>query len=455
MFNLDEVNSLNIFDVFCGGDGRLDEPNMSSFLGFLLNPEGAHGFGRFSLALLIHPFAENMKGLPLAEYSLNDTSLIGSERFINKFTRVEVELERTVRRKSATSSSAKSSRRDIDLLVRFYDSDLRLRLVIAIENKIRASSASSDKQLADEYEFLRSEIDSECLVLNDGSTSTVPIVFIYLVPLIDSIDAGGPIGSQWRRLALPESPDGRTTDFKVRASWLPCRGDSDNNVSIVGLARTLLEMESSAEISPVSSHSSLLLRSMINYINKAFGYLSNDTTVIPSQNTIQIVSADDFWNKWRERKFDSYDSAIFVNNLLKKYFGRDDIAERLLEAGLTLSTQATKLRFTYFLPPTSLAIEAKGKNLPNRLARIRFDGRTSRSVIEIQFLRRAEYELQAFRKNLSKSAIECFDAIETWDIEGLDYTVLIMPIDFQRDLMVALINECAAEALSAVLDAHQ
>jgi PD-(D/E)XK nuclease superfamily len=443
---------MNIFEVFSDGDGRIDEPNMSSVLGFLLNPEKSHGLGRFPLALLMFPFAEALKTLPLDSCSLTDTSLAGVESFINRFSRLEVELERSVRRRQIGPKVMKGYRRDIDLIIRFYDTDSRLQLILAIENKIKASSATSVNQLAEEYEFLRSEIDSECAALNVGRFESVPIAFMYLVPNISAIDADGPIGSQWTNLDLPETPGEHGGDFKVSASWLPREQHPQDGSSIVGLARALLEMENNGVINPASSYASLLLRSLINYVTRAFSTRPSQRDGATGQYEMQTISSREFWENWSNSKPDSFKTAAYINRLIEEFLKRSDIDARIRQAGLVVKTQASKLRFTFFLQPSALPVEANSKRLPNRIVRIRLDGRTSRSLVEIQFYRRPEFDLELFRAGLTGLALESFDTSETWDVEGRDLTVLIIPTNLEEAGLSALVNECTLEALRGVLD---
>ena len=52
---------MNIFEIYCAGEGRINETNMSSVLGYLLSPDASHGFGKESLNSFLEPLANEIK----------------------------------------------------------------------------------------------------------------------------------------------------------------------------------------------------------------------------------------------------------------------------------------------------------------------------------------------------------------------------------------------------------
>ena len=56
---------MNIFEILCYGDGRVNEPQMSSVLAFILDPAAPHGYKYVPLCKFIESFYS------AAEYTLN------------------------------------------------------------------------------------------------------------------------------------------------------------------------------------------------------------------------------------------------------------------------------------------------------------------------------------------------------------------------------------------------
>ena len=54
---------MNIFKTLASGSGSINEPNVSAFLGYLLNPKEDHGLGDTFLRKFLEPLLEQNKNL--------------------------------------------------------------------------------------------------------------------------------------------------------------------------------------------------------------------------------------------------------------------------------------------------------------------------------------------------------------------------------------------------------
>jgi hypothetical protein len=149
---------MNIFEIYCAGEGRINETNMSSVLGYLLSPDASHGFGKESLNAFLEPLADEIiylcdqQKLKLAGKSLH------RKKIAEQLGSVEIEFEEDVYGISPSKVDIEK-RREIDLVIRFSGEAEKQKLVIAIENKISDGSSNDSQQLVEEYNFLRTKVD--------------------------------------------------------------------------------------------------------------------------------------------------------------------------------------------------------------------------------------------------------------------------------------------------------
>jgi hypothetical protein len=286
---------MNIFEIFCAGDGRINEPNMSSALHFLLSPNAPHGLGISALTEFLAPLHEDIATLRAPGRSAGRRAMPALRQLLAGFERIEIFLEEKV----FNPVDAKDRKhRDIDLVLRCFTGDEAPALVIAIENKIAAGSSSDEQQLSQEYAFLRAKIDTEYQRTTTDSART-PIVFIYLTP--DSL--AGPSLAQWSQLTLPESAGVTGSDFKVHYTWRDMAVPGPRTASVAGIARTLLRKERDGSISPASSHASLFLRSMIQFIANDFSPERLDPGLFDEANNARETrTPEQFWTAWADTK---------------------------------------------------------------------------------------------------------------------------------------------------------
>lgn len=272
---------MNIFEIFSDGNGRISETNMSSILNFLLDPVRAHGFGHASIARFLMPIRDKLNHLngPNDRMSLSKTSELEFDRWVKRFSRIELTLEEDVYEPDEENKSPR--KRVLDSVIRFYYAN-ELCWVLAIENKTSMASASEIEQLSEEYNFLRAITENN-----------VPIVFIFLTPT--------PVHNKseimFNNLTMKDG------DIKSNYVW---KDTVNTPCSITKIVKKILEDERSGIINPASSHADLFLRSMIKFIANDFRFETPLEDSIASDASMRLISEDEFWKMWKDNKNESY-----------------------------------------------------------------------------------------------------------------------------------------------------
>jgi len=215
---------VNIFKILSSGDGSIKEPNVSAFLGYLLDPNKEHGLKDFLLRKVIEPIVSEGK-LSSLLINGNIVNLTNDSDF-----KVKVELERKVETHSG-------NKRDIDIVISIFEKD-KLILIVCIENKIRASSAT-ENQLNEQLEGIKKEFHD------------TPIGFIYLTPE-----------------CCPKC-EKEYIEFSTKHNEIPAN-HLFWNTDIYNWMIDMLEKESKGKIEPIFEYSKYTIKSFMNFIQTDF-----------------------------------------------------------------------------------------------------------------------------------------------------------------------------------------
>jgi hypothetical protein len=203
---------MNIFEILCYGDGRVNEPQMSSVLAFILDPSAAHGYKHRPLSKFINIFFEQGKST-FTHLGLNDKKNI--HKWLHSFKLISLDLELISRNEDSKKRS------DLDLVIRFYK-DATPEFIIIIENKINDGASRGNKnQLTQQYSSLKKEINSQIETLN--IIKKIPIIFVYLTPKPVTNPKMASSLKQWNDFKLEEKPTKESLrgseDEMQRAAW--------------------------------------------------------------------------------------------------------------------------------------------------------------------------------------------------------------------------------------------
>lgn len=449
---------MNIFEIFCDGDGRINETNMSSVLGFLLSPEGAHGYKRSFLGCFLAPIQSNLERLDCWQNIKPRNRLPNIRQAINAFSRIQIELEENVTPPShlpavGAAKPRNTGKRDIDLTIRLFLPNDQLRLVIAIENKIRNTSGSDEMQLNDEYRLLRQKINVEAAEYDNANARHVPLIFIYLTDEKVSTSKSQLLRKQWESLNLPVDNTIDQTDFKVNYYWKPdidilAHGNQD--ASITAFALLILGMEQRGEINPASSHSTLLLRSLIKFIDNDFGPDSEKYGAESGYSDMLEVELGDFWATWPERR-------IRAKNLATRIFYElgDAIqinhAQSLQDAELGYAYRPVKTRITIFLNEVDNPAETDVRKLRNVLARIHMEGNTTNSALHLEFTRRSTVTSAEIFSHLPPNAQATCDELSFVDHPDKNRYDMFVPVTVDFEQFRVILKVAVDEAVRNVL----
>ena len=215
---------MNIFKILSSYDGSIKEPNISSFLAYLLDFNEDHGLSDLLLKSILLDFKEV------------------NQNFFNKIKLADL-TQYDVKINPEYSVFLGNKRRDIDIVIEFYDEDKTEPIYsLCIENKITDNSIQkNDNQLKEELEGLQKEYHE-----NEWKTE---IYFCFLT-LEDSNKS---------------EQEFNTFNYekKIHLFW---KGEK----SIQRKVLQILDQERIGEIDPISEDSKFLIKSFLAFIKTDF-----------------------------------------------------------------------------------------------------------------------------------------------------------------------------------------
>lgn len=229
---------MNIFRILSSNDGAINEPNVSSFLAYLLDPNEDHGLSSLLLQEILNQIIE-------VDNDFFKKIRIGNKvKDLSKYSGYSINVlpELTVN----IQEGVKKKRRDIDVVIEIKENKTEEILYsICIENKITDSSIiKNDSQLEDELKgienyYFEREISPE-------------IYIVYLTPSPSEIAS-----SSFGKLNYSK---------KTHLFW---KKDEGGN-SVFDLLLKIFSYENDGHIDPINSQSSYLIKSFLSFINTDF-----------------------------------------------------------------------------------------------------------------------------------------------------------------------------------------
>lgn len=227
---------MNIFKILSSNDGSINEPNVSSFLAYLLNPNEDHGISGLLLQEILNEFINiDKEFLKKIQYDNRITDLSNYSGYsINVMPEFSVSLD----------NNSKKKRRDIDILLEIVDSRSGETLyAICIENKITDNSINRyDSQLEDELKGLRNYYTEGDLYPD--------IYVIYLTPTPSKISR-----DSFEKLEYSK---------KYHLFW-----DNHEN-SIFNKLIKIFNDENDGLVDPINGQASYLIKSFLSFIKTNF-----------------------------------------------------------------------------------------------------------------------------------------------------------------------------------------
>jgi len=290
---------MNIFDVLSQGKGKLNEENLSAMLAFLLSPAQTHGLGDIFLSHFLTAVAQ----------SCEEEDRFSDILDIRQPLRADVLLE------SAYDLGAKQ--RVVDIEIRIfkptsklpnYDEDIAEVHRIAIENKIKAGSASPN-QFKEEFQGIVKDLAADDLT---------KITMVFLTP-----------GKDHKRFLEEYTALDEQILGSHKKSWLRWSDDKADKNDVATLIRDILKKESEAEIPPMTEYLRHTLKAFVQHLFE----ISKPKVTAPKDPAIwgidQVVGVEIPKGKYRIEKFKN--STIRVVNLeTQKYESAKPLLEEII-----------------------------------------------------------------------------------------------------------------------------
>ena len=122
---------MNIFKTLASGSGSINEPNVSAFLGYLLNPKEDHGLGDAFLRRFLEPLINKNKDLG---------DMKGRNLSIRSDFEIEILLEQAFK-----TDNDKNKNEIVDIIILCYERKLQKGMYLA-ENIIKQKKDGQDNR---------------------------------------------------------------------------------------------------------------------------------------------------------------------------------------------------------------------------------------------------------------------------------------------------------------------
>lgn len=323
---------MNIFKVLSRGDGSINEPNVSAFLAYLLDPKADHGLNDTFLGEFLYSVdcaIKNQNGCNESTGTGLEIIMPNAEDWdfsIHSEFDIEVFVEQAFKQKEKD----KSSKRIIDIIILIYEKqtgnkstkfessvflERKLLNIIFIENKIR-NGAISKNQLLDTYKKFQSDMRWKRVVKNARKT------FVYITP-----DHGGDASHIDRELV--ELIKKRTNISACHMIWNQEENDpsdvlDSNNpwgeggsYQVSKILSYLISREARGLQDPINIYTLHTLKSFLSFIRNDFQ--STSTRIKPTFK--KDVETDYFLFKKKDlyKHLPARDDLNYVVEYLQKY----------------------------------------------------------------------------------------------------------------------------------------
>jgi len=328
---------MNIFKTLASGSGRLSEPNVSAFLGYLLNPKEDHGLGDVFLKKFLEPLLWQNDQL---DFMKNKNLSIRSN------FEIEVLLEQAFKKSNETTKI-------VDIVILCYEKDSQQKMSLAktiieqkrkgqdkpkhiflIENKIKDKSVTTG-QLAEEFKQTI-ELLKDWKIENPQDIISV----IYLTPEDSNAK---------KEFDNFTKADNNKTDNKYHLFWQKKDIDSISTKDDTSISKIIKEIISE-ESQPIDAYCKYTLQAFLEFIESNFKSTIEEDLEKKRDNP-RFKYTD------RDGKEDIYSRPKLAEKIIIDYIEKENNKEITFEK-LKAALYPSKMR-TY--PPFVAAEEAKDK----------------------------------------------------------------------------------------------
>ncbi len=262
---------MNIFKILGSGDGRLHEPNVSAFLGYLLNPKAEHGLSDELLKKILFSLYQKNKESSLKEFLIDKYE---NPRDLSIRSKFEIE----VLPEQAFKQDDTGTNQIVDIVILCFEkkneknqslakailSNNRaddLKQIFLIENKIK-DEATTENQLNNQ---VKSTIDTLTKLLSKSEDEIENILsLIFISPV------GERSSEEYSNLQRSETP----RIPSVHIYWNLTEDEDPtlgrNEMTVIDFLKNILQEEAQGNIEAINEYTKHTLKSFINFIENNF-----------------------------------------------------------------------------------------------------------------------------------------------------------------------------------------
>jgi hypothetical protein len=256
---------MNIFKILASGDGSINEPNVSAFLGYLLNPKADHGINdqllkKVMYALYSANLESSLRGFLVDKY--------GACRNLSPNSNFEIE----VLLEQAFTDSETERKQIVDVVILCYEKPLKkkeslaritlsnqskgeLKQIFLIENKIR-EGAVREEQLFDQYTATVKALNNVLGKNEEELSQLLSIIFI------------SPYGE--KAVAEFERVQKRLTIPSMHIYWSVDDDVEKSSPTMTEFLKAILIQEAHGDIDAIDEYTKSTLKSFIQFIDNGF-----------------------------------------------------------------------------------------------------------------------------------------------------------------------------------------
>ncbi len=274
---------MNIFKVLSSGDGSIKEPNLSAFLGYLLNPKADHGLNSAFLEKFIEPFLKiDSESNPLKKlFSGIDEST--DEEYVldlsihSRFN-VEVVLEKALKRDKEDPARTGKTKEIVDIFIKITERKKKGKedisylfskeepvALILVENKINYDKDCIN-QLLEQYNKSLNYLKKIIVIQEDWEVWQKNICTVLISPYQEDLR------TKFDGFRINKDENGNRNSIFL--SWGKNNHESKNSIQHIILK--LLEENNAGIIAPIPSYSIDTLRALLNFIENDFSSDADD-----------------------------------------------------------------------------------------------------------------------------------------------------------------------------------
>lgn len=234
---------MNLFKILARDDGNINEPNVTSFLSFLLDEKESHGLGSSLLEKFIEPIC--------IKYDIRQLLIEDRVTDLSRHSMFKTYVEAEYR------VGVDDRKKDIDIVVKVVKDNYEL--VIAVENKI-TDGAISHNQLSDEVRGLINDIKI-------NNRTNVDIAMIFLTPDLSKMSSAA-----FAAFTQSLGDLNYQNIYPMHYQWYPNDDHHSSNeiCSVYNMFSKILELEYSGRIDPVHEYTKYTIKSFMGFIKSRF-----------------------------------------------------------------------------------------------------------------------------------------------------------------------------------------